>query len=258
MQAAQRGAQASGTPFVSFYAPGDILAMAREAGFSDARHVPGPSLGDRYSTGRADGLRPSSGEDLLVAATAALCQTAGGACRYHRTVASSVTPSESDLAPGSLRLVQSLASTAEGEVTDLLGTREQAADWLRAQALIPDDGRLSNSEYAALLRLREAIRDSLTAHCAVAAAADAAARLTRALADGRVVVTVDPASGVGLASAARASYSSVVAAFAVAIAESAPSGAWLRLKSCAAPDCGRAFYDGSDGSGRNHCSGHSA
>ncbi|WP_018552161.1 MULTISPECIES: class I SAM-dependent methyltransferase [unclassified Streptomyces] len=61
------GAQASGTPFVSFYTPSEILALAREAGFADARHVSGGQLAERYFAGRTDGLRPSSGEDLLLA-----------------------------------------------------------------------------------------------------------------------------------------------------------------------------------------------
>ena len=69
LQTAERGARSSGTPFVSFYTPADMLALAREAGFGDARHVPGTVLAERYFAGRADGLRPSSGEDLLVATT---------------------------------------------------------------------------------------------------------------------------------------------------------------------------------------------
>lgn len=69
LQAADQGARASGTPFVSLYAPQEMLAMAREAGFADARHVSGASLGERYFAGRSDGLRPSSGEDFLVATT---------------------------------------------------------------------------------------------------------------------------------------------------------------------------------------------
>jgi methyltransferase (TIGR00027 family) len=63
------GAQASGTPFVSFFAPQQMLALAREAGFTEARHVSGAMLNARYFAGRADGLRMSSGEDLLVATT---------------------------------------------------------------------------------------------------------------------------------------------------------------------------------------------
>jgi methyltransferase (TIGR00027 family) len=69
LQMSQKGAQASGTPFVSFFAPDEMLTLAREAGFKDTRHVPGTSLRDRYFAGRTDGLRPSSGEDLLVATT---------------------------------------------------------------------------------------------------------------------------------------------------------------------------------------------
>ena len=69
LQASRDGARASGTPFISFYTPSDMLARAREAGFKDARHVPGSSLADRYFAGRPDGLRPSSGEDLLIATT---------------------------------------------------------------------------------------------------------------------------------------------------------------------------------------------
>jgi len=69
LQASRQGAQASGTPFISFYTPADMLALARQAGFTDARHVPGSLLAERYFAGRPDGLRPSAGEDLLVATT---------------------------------------------------------------------------------------------------------------------------------------------------------------------------------------------
>jgi methyltransferase (TIGR00027 family) len=67
--AAERGARAAGTPFISFYTPDEMLAQARQAGFRDAQHVAGTLLAQRYFAGRTDGLRPSSGEDLLVATT---------------------------------------------------------------------------------------------------------------------------------------------------------------------------------------------
>ncbi len=66
---AQKGAKAAGTPFISFFTPPQMLALAREAGFKEARHVASATLAQRYFAGRADGLRPSSGEDLLVATT---------------------------------------------------------------------------------------------------------------------------------------------------------------------------------------------
>jgi len=69
LQASRTGARASGTPFVSFYTPREMLALAREAGFKGTRHVSGSSLAERYFADRTDGLRPSSGEDLLVATT---------------------------------------------------------------------------------------------------------------------------------------------------------------------------------------------
>jgi methyltransferase (TIGR00027 family) len=69
LRASEEGARASGTPFISFYTPQEMLALAREAGFADARHVPGTSLAERYFTDRTDGLRPSSGENLLLATT---------------------------------------------------------------------------------------------------------------------------------------------------------------------------------------------
>ena len=69
LRASEEGARASGTPFRSFYTPQEMLALAREAGFRDARHVSGASHAARYFAHRADGLRPSSGEDLLLATT---------------------------------------------------------------------------------------------------------------------------------------------------------------------------------------------
>ncbi|MFE2943505.1 class I SAM-dependent methyltransferase [Streptomyces sp. NPDC059255] len=67
LEATKPQARAAGTPFISFYTPREMLALARAAGFEDTRHVPGTALADRYFAGRSDGLRPSSGEDFLVA-----------------------------------------------------------------------------------------------------------------------------------------------------------------------------------------------
>jgi methyltransferase (TIGR00027 family) len=66
---AVRGASAAGTPFISFFRPQEILALARRAGFRHVEHVSGAMLAERYFADRTDGLRPSSGEDLLVATT---------------------------------------------------------------------------------------------------------------------------------------------------------------------------------------------
>lgn len=67
-EAAERGARASGTPFLSFFTPAEMLTLAREAGFRHADCIPGADLRRRYFAGRTDGLRPGS-EALLVART---------------------------------------------------------------------------------------------------------------------------------------------------------------------------------------------
>jgi len=66
---AQKGAAASGTPFATLFAPTEMLALARDAGFKEVRHVRGTSFSERYFRDRTDGLLPASGEDFLVATT---------------------------------------------------------------------------------------------------------------------------------------------------------------------------------------------
>jgi methyltransferase (TIGR00027 family) len=70
LEMAAKGARASGTPFISFFTPAEMLVMAREAGFKEAQHVSTAMLAQRYFAGRADGLRPpNNAEELLVATT---------------------------------------------------------------------------------------------------------------------------------------------------------------------------------------------
>lgn len=68
-QMTEKFARLAGTPFLSFFTPPEMLALAREAGFRQVRHVSAANLTDRYFAGRRDGLRPSSSEELLIAAT---------------------------------------------------------------------------------------------------------------------------------------------------------------------------------------------
>jgi Putative stress-induced transcription regulator len=116
-------------------------------------------------------------------------------------------------------LLRSLAGTVTADGIDLLETREAAVPWLRTAGLLPADAALTGSEHSALLRLRDALHDIAAGRASDGAVADAAARLTRALADGRLVVTVSPSGQAGLASSARASYSNLVAVVAIAVAQ---------------------------------------
>ncbi len=67
---AEKGARASGTPFLSFFTPPEMVALAREAGFRDARHVSAADLTRRYFAARTDGLRPPNNAEELLVATA--------------------------------------------------------------------------------------------------------------------------------------------------------------------------------------------
>ncbi|MGZ6094024.1 MAG: class I SAM-dependent methyltransferase [Polyangiales bacterium] len=68
LEQSAKGARASGTPFISFFEPGDLVTLAREAGFREVRHVSASALGQRYFSDRTDGLRPpNNGEEILVA-----------------------------------------------------------------------------------------------------------------------------------------------------------------------------------------------
>jgi O-methyltransferase involved in polyketide biosynthesis len=70
LEMAAQGAEASGTPFVSFFTADEILTLAGEAGFREVRHVSAAALTQRYFADRADGLRPpNNAEDLLIATT---------------------------------------------------------------------------------------------------------------------------------------------------------------------------------------------
>ena len=145
---------------------------------------------------------------LIPAVATGACGAPGSACAnghdYHRSVTNhtpSVAP-DGDPAPGgpvpdSGALLRSLAETVTVDGTDQLATREKAVPWLRAAGLLPEDAVLSGSEHGALLRMRDALRDAMAARASFQPDPDTAARLTKALADGRLVVTVAAGRKVG-------------------------------------------------------------
>jgi len=68
-QISEKGARAAGTPFISFFSPEEMLALAREAGFKEMEIISSGDIARRYFTGRTDGFSPASGEEFLVART---------------------------------------------------------------------------------------------------------------------------------------------------------------------------------------------
>jgi hypothetical protein len=70
LEMVEKGARASGTPFISFFTPPEIMTLAPEAGFRDAQHISAATLAQRYFADRTDGLRPpTNAEELLIAMT---------------------------------------------------------------------------------------------------------------------------------------------------------------------------------------------
>jgi methyltransferase (TIGR00027 family) len=61
-----KGAQASGTPFISFFSPPEMLQFAASFGFKKTEHFSTKDLTQKYFRERADGLKPSSGEEFLI------------------------------------------------------------------------------------------------------------------------------------------------------------------------------------------------
>lgn len=66
---AEKGARSSGTPFISFFTPNEILTFALDAGFKEARTISTKDMEQLYFTNRTDNLIPASGEVFLLATT---------------------------------------------------------------------------------------------------------------------------------------------------------------------------------------------
>lgn len=68
-QIAEKGAREAGTPFVSFFAPNEMLTLANKAGFKETKTISTKDLEQYYFTNRTDNLLPASGEVFLLATT---------------------------------------------------------------------------------------------------------------------------------------------------------------------------------------------
>jgi len=64
---ANKGAEASGTPFVSFFTIEEVIKLAGEAGLKRTRTISTKDMTDKYFKDRSDKLVPASGEFFLVA-----------------------------------------------------------------------------------------------------------------------------------------------------------------------------------------------
>ena len=69
MEFVMKKAQESGTPFLSLYAPDQILELAQSTGFKTSRCVSADDIYMKYFADRTDGLRAGQAEAFVVAST---------------------------------------------------------------------------------------------------------------------------------------------------------------------------------------------
>ena len=64
-----KGAARSGTPFISFFTSDEMINLAKPLGFKKMTTFATSDMFPEYFSSRTDGLRPSTGEILLIAET---------------------------------------------------------------------------------------------------------------------------------------------------------------------------------------------
>ncbi|MBV2169093.1 MAG: class I SAM-dependent methyltransferase [Bdellovibrio sp.] len=69
MEFVMKRAQEAGTPFLSLFSPGEMLALANEAGIKTSQYVSANDLYQRYFAQRTDGLNAGTAEAFLVVRT---------------------------------------------------------------------------------------------------------------------------------------------------------------------------------------------
>ena len=147
-------------------------------------------------------------------------------------------PSGRAPAPEPLRLVQEFVNTLDAEEgRDLLADRDSFSAWVQEQGLAADGPRPADRDLAAATELREALRALLRVNAGGDPDADATALVNRMSADAPVRVEI------GAGGAATLQGDGVLAAVLAAAAAAMLDGTWPRLKACADPGCGWAFYD---------------
>lgn len=68
MEMSLKGSAAADTPMISFFSPVEVLQLARDAGFKEAKTISTKDMEQLYFASRPDDLLPASGEVFLVAA----------------------------------------------------------------------------------------------------------------------------------------------------------------------------------------------
>jgi predicted RNA-binding Zn ribbon-like protein len=149
-----------------------------------------------------------------------------------------VSPEEDKPAPMPLLVVQSFINTRDiDKQTDELTELESARAWLTAAELIAPDTPLDDQDLALARGVREGLR------ALVAGNVDELDAL-RALAARRwATVGIDGCGRVQISGGERGDLLDGLLGLLLTVRDAQADGSWSRLKLCANPDCGWAFFD---------------
>jgi len=160
-------------------------------------------------------------------------------------------PANPSAAPGDLELVRAFVNTLDIEAgTDALGTPDAARNWLAGRG--SRVSRLRRTDLDRLLRVREAIRDAVSAR-GEAGEAEALRRLNRIAAAHPLTVRLGGQGHVPLAPTGPGIDGFIERVLAL-VAASTIDGTWLRLKACPNGGCRWLFFDHSRNGSRTWCS----
>jgi predicted RNA-binding Zn ribbon-like protein len=156
--------------------------------------------------------------------------------------------STSSAAPGDLEFVRRFVNTLDIEAgTDELGSPPVTAAWLRREGM---SVRIDRGGFDALIELREAIRDVVSARGG--READRAAAVVDAIAR-RHPVVVRMSSAETLGALSRGGADAVIERILSVVATARIDGTWSRMKTCANVGCRWLYFDHSRNRSRTWC-----
>jgi predicted RNA-binding Zn ribbon-like protein len=152
-------------------------------------------------------------------------------------------------APGGLSVVQALVNSVDIESgRDDLTAPAEVRSWMVGRGLLPADVVVGPSDVAAVVELREALRQLLSGNNGADIDDGPAGRILDEVAEAGGVRLRFAGAGPVHLEVTSAGMAGALATMVVAVAESMAQGTWTRLKACREATCQWAFYDRS----KNH------
>ncbi|MCP3959019.1 MAG: CGNR zinc finger domain-containing protein [bacterium] len=146
-------------------------------------------------------------------------------------------------APGKLEKLRTFVNTAAGRrKREELGTPAELGRWFKHRGLLGDDEKLTLDEHASAIAARRNLRSILAVHNGGGPNPEAVEGLAELLVGMRFEPRLEADGSVRFEPVSPGILASLGKLLAiVAVAQNA--GSWRRLKICADPECGTAFYD---------------